>query len=60
MLSISPQIPTDRACELIAETGKSIGMDLVEVNSVLDVQNRTASLAVEFALSALGRRIWNG
>lgn len=47
------------ACELIAETGKLIGMDLVEVNPILDVQNRTATLAVEFALSALGRRIWN-
>ncbi len=48
------------ACELIAETGKLAGMDLVEVNPILDVQNRTAVLAVEFALSALGRRIWNG
>ncbi len=48
------------ACELIAETGKLIGMDLVEVNPILDVQNQTATLAVEFALSALGRRIWNG
>lgn len=48
------------ACELIAETGKLAGMDLVEVNPILDVQNRTASLAVDFALSALGRRIWNG
>lgn len=47
-------------CEMIAETGKLIGMDLVEVNPILDVQNQTASLAVEFALSALGRRIWNG
>jgi arginase len=45
---------------VIAETGKLIGMDLVEVNPILDVQNQTASLAVEFALSALGRRIWNG
>ncbi len=48
------------ACELIAETGKLIGMDIVEVNSILDVQNQTASLAVEFVLSALGKRIWNG
>jgi arginase len=48
------------ACELIAETGKLIGMDLVEVNPILDIQNQTASLAVEFALSALGRRIWHG
>lgn len=48
------------ACEMIAETGKLVGMDLVEVNPILDVQNRTASLAVDFALSSLGRRIWNG
>jgi arginase len=47
-------------CELIAETNKLIGMDLVEVNPILDGQNKTAALAVEFALSALGRRIWNG
>jgi arginase len=47
------------ACEMIAETGKLIGMDLVEVNPILDVQNRTAILAVDFGLSALGRRIWN-
>jgi arginase len=48
------------ACEMIAETKKLIGMDLVEVNPILDGQNKTAVLAVEFALSALGRRIWNG
>ncbi len=48
------------ACEMIAETKKLIGMDLVEVNPILDGQNKTAALAVEFALSALGRRIWNG
>ena len=46
------------ACELIGETGKLIGMDMVEVNPILDVQNRTAALAVEFVLSALGKRIW--
>jgi arginase len=54
------QRETHLACELIAETGKLIGMDLVEVNPILDWQNRTAILAVEFALSALGRRIWSG
>ena len=48
------------ACEMIGETGKLIGMDIVEVNPILDIQNRTALLAVDFALSALGRRIWNG
>jgi arginase len=54
------QRETHLACEMIAETGKLIGMDLVEVNPILDIQNRTAALAVEFALSALGRRVWNG
>ena len=54
------QRETHLACELIAETGMLVGMDLVEVNPILDGQNRTAALAVEFALSALGRRIWGG
>ncbi len=47
------------ACELVSETSKLIGLDLVEVNPILDVQNHTATLAVQFALSALGRRIWS-
>lgn len=47
------------ACEMVAETGKLIGMDLVEVNPILDYQNQTAALAVELAVSALGKRIWN-
>jgi arginase len=46
------------ACEMVAETGKLIGMDLVEVNPILDYQNQTAALAVELAVSALGKRIW--
>jgi arginase len=48
------------ACEVIAETGKLIGMDIVEVNPILDIQNQTALLAVEFIRSALGSRIWSG
>jgi arginase len=48
------------ACELAAETGKLVGMDLVEVNPILDSQNQTALLAVDFARSALGSRIWGG
>jgi arginase len=48
------------ACEVVAETGTLIGMDLVEVNPILDVQNQTAILAVEFIRSALGSRIWSG
>lgn len=47
------------ACELVGETGKLIGMDIVEVNPILDVQNQTGALAVELVLSALGKRIWH-
>ncbi len=46
------------AAELLGETGRLIGMDMVEVNPILDLQNQTASLAVELVLSALGKRIW--
>ena len=46
------------ACEVVVETGKLIGMDMVEVNPILDVQNQTAILAVEFIRSALGSRVW--
>ncbi|MCL4528318.1 MAG: arginase [Chloroflexi bacterium] len=48
------------ACEMIAETGRLIGMDIVEVNAILDIQNQTGALAVEFVLSVLGKKIWNG
>ena len=48
------------ACEVVAETGKLIGMDIVEVNPILDIQNQTAVLAVELIRSALGSRIWSG
>ena len=48
------------ACEVVAETGKLIGMDIVEVNPILDIQNQTAILAVELIRSALGSRIWGG
>jgi len=47
------------ACEVLAETGKLIGMDMVEVNPILDIQNRTAIHAVEFIRSALGSRVWS-
>jgi arginase len=48
------------ACELVAETGQLVGMDLVEVNPILDLRNQTAELAVDFARSALGSRVWGG
>jgi arginase len=47
------------AVELIAETGRLRGMDLVEVNPILDRENMTGRLAVELAASALGKRIWD-
>ena len=46
------------AMEMVAQSGKLISMDLVEVNPILDAHNVTAELAVEFALSALGKRIF--
>ena len=48
------------ACEVVAESGKLIGMELVEVNPILDLQNQTAIYAVEFICSALGSRVWSG
>jgi arginase len=32
-------------------------MEIVEVNPVLDIANKTAKLGVELVLSALGKRI---
>ncbi len=43
--------------EVIAEFGHLIGMDVVEVNPILDRENATALLAVELVMSALGKRI---
>ncbi len=45
------------AMELIADAGKLVSLEVVEVNPVLDVANRTAELAVELMTSALGKRI---
>jgi len=45
------------AMELIADTGKLLSMDVVEVNPILDRENATALLAVELVLSALGKKI---
>ncbi len=43
--------------ELIADSGRLLALDLVEINPILDVQNQTALLGAELALSALGKRI---
>jgi len=45
------------AMELIADSQKLRSIEIVEVNPILDVQNQTATLAVELALSAFGKRI---
>ena len=43
--------------ELVADSGRLVGLDLVEVNPTLDVRNATAAFGVELALSALGKQI---
>jgi len=43
--------------ELIADCGCCCGMDIVEINPVLDRNNRTARLAVDLAASLFGKRI---
>ncbi|MFL5578495.1 MAG: arginase [Gemmatimonadaceae bacterium] len=45
------------AMEMIADTGKLVGLDIVETNPILDERNRTAELAVQLAKSAFGHRI---
>ncbi len=45
------------AMEMLADTGKIVGMDLVEVNPVLDTMNGTAELGVDLVASAFGQRI---
>lgn len=46
------------AMELVAASKALASLDLVEVNPILDVENRTALLATELALSALGKCIY--
>jgi arginase len=43
--------------EMIADSGRLLALDLVEINPILDIQNQTAVLGTELALSALGQRI---
>jgi arginase len=45
------------AMELVAESGRLIALDVVEVNPILDRENRTATLAAELILSAVGKTI---
>jgi arginase len=43
--------------EKIAEAGGMISLEVVEINTALDVNNKTAQLGVELILSALGKTI---
>ena len=45
------------AMEIIADHGRMLSFEIVEVNPVLDERNQTAELAVELALSAFGKKI---
>src|SRR6185437_14382855 len=45
------------AMEMICDSGKMLSMEVVEVNPVIDEVNRTADLAVELILSAMGKKI---
>ena len=45
------------AMEKIAEDGRMRSLEVVEINTALDVNNRTAELGVELILSALGKTI---
>src|ERR1700751_4899441 len=45
------------AMEIMADYGRMLSFEIVEVNPVIDEHNRTADLAVELALSAFGKKI---
>jgi arginase len=45
------------AMEMLADTGRVVSAELVEVNPILDHGNVTASLAVELLCSLLGKKI---
>lgn len=43
--------------EVLADSGRLLALDMVEVNPTLDVRNSTAELGIELVLSALGQKI---
>jgi len=43
--------------EILGDSGRVRSLDIVEINPILDDQNKTAELAVELAASLLGQRI---
>jgi arginase len=45
------------AMEIVCDSGRMTSMEVMEVNPVIDEANRTACLAVELVMSAMGKRI---
>jgi arginase len=45
------------AMEIIADHGRMLSFEIVEVNPVIDEHNRTGDLAVELSLSVFGKKI---
>jgi arginase len=45
------------AMEMIADSKAMVSLEIVEINPVIDVHNKTALLAVEMVLSGLGKKI---
>jgi arginase len=45
------------AMEILADDGRLLSFEMVEVNPIIDERNRTADLAVELACSAFGKKI---
>jgi arginase len=45
------------AMEMIADSKAMLSLEVVEINPVIDVHNKTALLGVELVLSALGKKI---
>lgn len=43
--------------EMLADSGRLLALDMVEVNPTLDIRNNTAELGTELVLSALGMKI---
>jgi arginase len=43
--------------EHAAESGKLLGLEVTEINPILDERNKTAEFAVQLVLSAMGKRI---
>lgn len=43
--------------EIVADSGRLCSMDIVEINPILDIHNKTANLAVDLAATAFGKSI---